>query len=62
MDQFFVIICQHSKCLSIGSFYLKLHCKPKPCKAYRELPVSQFSQGKPVSLLGTPVLITGISL
>ena len=23
------------------------HCKPKPCKAYRELPVSQFSQGKP---------------
>ena len=22
------------------------HCKPKPCKAYRELPVSQFSQGK----------------
>ena len=46
MDQFFVIIGQHSKCLSIGSFYLKLHCKPKPCKAYRELPVSQFSQGK----------------
>ena len=24
-----------------------LHCKPKPCKAYRELPVSQFSKGKP---------------
>ena len=24
----------------------KPHCKPKPCKAYRELPVSQFSQGK----------------
>ena len=24
-----------------------LHCKPKTCKAYRELPVSQFSQGKP---------------
>jgi hypothetical protein len=23
-----------------------LHCKPKPCKAYKELPVSQFSQGK----------------
>ena len=22
------------------------HCKPKPCKAYRELPVSQFSLGK----------------
>ena len=22
------------------------HCKPKPCKAYRELPVSQFPQGK----------------
>ena len=22
------------------------HCKPKPCKTYRELPVSQFSQGK----------------
>ena len=24
----------------------QMHCKPKPCKAYRELPVSQFSQGK----------------
>ena len=23
-----------------------VHCKPKPCKAYRELPISQFSQGK----------------
>ena len=23
-----------------------IHCKPKPCKAHRELPVSQFSQGK----------------
>ena len=23
-----------------------IHCKPKPCKAYRELPVSQFSQEK----------------
>jgi hypothetical protein len=22
------------------------HCKPKPCKAYRELPVSQFPQRK----------------
>ena len=23
-----------------------LHCKPKPCIAHRELPVSQFPQGK----------------
>ena len=23
-----------------------LHCKPKPCKAHREIPVSQFPQGK----------------
>ena len=45
------------------------HCKPKPCRAYRELPVSQFSQGKPCfhyreplfSLQGS-VFITGISL
>ena len=22
------------------------HCKPKPCKTYRELPISQFPQGK----------------
>ena len=26
--------------------WLSTHCKPKPCKPYRELPVSQFSQGK----------------
>ena len=45
------------------------HCKPKPCKAYRELPVSQFSQGKtcfhyrePCSHCRDPVFITGISL
>ena len=25
---------------------LHLHCKPKPCIAHRELPVSQFPQGK----------------
>ena len=28
------------------SFQQITHCKTKPCKAYRELPVSQFSQGK----------------
>ena len=28
-------------------YYLMEHCKPKPCKAHRELPVSQFPQGKP---------------
>ena len=27
-------------------FYYMMHCKPKPCKAHRELPVSQFSQEK----------------
>ena len=33
---------------TIFSFLIiSLHCKPKPCKAYRELPVSQFPQGKP---------------
>ena len=43
-----------------------VHCTPKPCKAYRELPVSQFSQGitcfhyrKPCSHCKDPVLITG---
>ena len=48
---------------------MKTHCKPKPCKAYRELPVSQFSQGKtcfhyrePCSHYRDPVVITGISL
>ena len=45
------------------------HCKPKPCKAYREFPVSQFSQGKPCfhyrepcSHCRDPVSITGIFL
>ena len=44
------------------------HCKPKPCKAYRELPVSQFSQGKtcfryrkPCSHCRDTASITGIS-
>ena len=37
----------------------QVHCKPKPCKAYRELPVSQFSQGKNF-ITGNPVLIAGI--
>ena len=36
-----------------------LHCKLKPCKAYRKLPVSQFSPG---SHCRDPVFITGISL
>ena len=54
-----------------GFTYLEsmLHCKPKPCKAYRELPVSQFSQGKtcfhyrePCSHCRDSVFITGISL
>ena len=46
-----------------------IHCKPKPCKAYRELPVSQFSLGKtcfhyrePCSHCRDPVFITRISL
>ena len=46
-----------------------VHCKPKPCRAYRELPVSQFSQGKtcfhyrePCFHCRDPVFITGISL
>ena len=46
-----------------------VHCKPKPCKAYRELPVSQFSQGKtcfhyrePCSHCRDPAFIRGISL
>ena len=51
------------------NFWAFLHCKPKPCKAYRELPVSQFSQGKPCfhyrepcSHCRDPVFITEISL
>ena len=36
-----------------------MHCKPEPCKAYRELPVSQFSQGKPVFITRNPLLIVG---
>ena len=32
--------------LALFWFAIQKHCKPKPCKAYRELPVSQFSQGK----------------
>ena len=45
------------------------HCKPKPCKIYRELPLSQFSQEQtffhyrePCSHCRDPVFITGISL
>ena len=45
------------------------HCKPKPCKAYRELPGGQFSQGKTCfhnrescSHYRDPIFITGISL
>ena len=45
------------------------HCKPKPCIAHRELPVSQFSQGKtcfhyrePLFSLQGPLFITGNSL
>ena len=34
------------------------HCKPKPCKAYRKLPVSQFSQGKTCSHCMDPFFIT----
>jgi hypothetical protein len=30
----------------VSCYYFCMHCKTKPCKAYRELPVSQFSQGK----------------
>ena len=36
------------------------HCKPKPCKAYRELPVIQLLQEKPVFITGNPVFIAGI--
>ena len=43
-----------------------LHCKPKPCIAHRELPVSQFPPCEPIptgknlfSLKGTPFLIAG---
>ena len=48
---------------------LYLHCKPKPCIAHRELPVSQFHRenpafitGEPCSHCRVPVFITGISL
>ena len=27
-------------------YFFMVHCKPKPCIAHRELPVSQFPQGK----------------
>ena len=54
-------------CITQYSVYT--HCKPKPCQAYRELPVSQFSQGKPCfhyrepcSHCRDPVSITGIFL
>ena len=56
-------------CLNKDKTLSNIHCKPKPCKAYRELPVSQFSQGKtyfhcrdPCSHCRVPVFITGISL
>ena len=46
-----------------------VHCKPKPCKAYRELSVTFFYREKPVFITGNPcshyrvpVFITGISL
>ena len=34
-------------------------CRHKPCKAYRELPVSHFSQGKKKSLQGTLCSLQG---
>ena len=46
------MLCQPYQCyvISVISDSLELrtqtYCKPKPCKAYREIPVSQFSQGK----------------
>ena len=41
-------------------FALKEHCKPKPCKAYRKLPVSQFSQEKNLfSIQGTLFSLQG---
>ncbi len=47
---------------------LLIHCKPKPFKAYRELPVSRIPQGnpyfhyrEPLFSLQVPVFITGIS-
>ena len=50
-------------------FCFSTQCKPKPCIAHRELPVSQFPQGKPCfhyrylcSHCRVPVFITGISL
>ena len=40
----------HYQTLSSNSisitFFLCIHCKPKPCKAHREFPVSQFPQGE----------------
>ena len=38
------------------------HCKAKPCKAYRELPISQLSQGKTCYQCRDHVSITEISL
>ena len=32
-----------------------VHCKPKPCKAYKEHPVSQFSQGNTCSHYREPL-------
>ena len=51
----------------VYSFCPSINCKLKPWKAHKELPVSQFLQGKPCfhyrkplfSLQGTPVLIEG---
>ena len=37
-----------------------IHCKPKPSRAYRDFPVSHFSQEKPVFITGNPVLFAEI--
>ena len=64
---FVTFYCKSITCFSILLVYI--HCKPKPCKAYREFPVSQFPQGKPAFITWEPcshcrfpVLITGFSL
>ena len=44
-DSLRVLMCR--KPFKLYEKVIKPHCKPKPCKAYRELPVSQFSQGNP---------------
>ena len=45
---------------SLNPYWHDLHCKPKPCTAYREIPA--FIIGEPCSHCRFPVFITGFSL